>query len=93
MWKGSGLMAKKTFEQSLKELEHIVHELESGDLPLEKAIKKFEEGMMLSKACSDMLDETEQKITLLLKDESGNVLEKPFLENAFAESDESDKYV
>jgi exodeoxyribonuclease VII small subunit len=74
-------MAKKTFEQSLKELEQIVHEMESGDLPLDKAIKKFEEGMMLSKSCSEMLDETEKKITLLLKDQAGNLYEKPFMED------------
>ena len=81
-------MAKKTFEQSIRDLEQIVHELESGDLPLEKAIKKFEEGMMLSKSCSEMLDETEKKITLLLKDQAGNLFEKPFTENALTESDE-----
>ena len=40
-------MAKKTFEQSMQQLEQIVQELESGDLPLEKAIKKFEEGTQL----------------------------------------------
>jgi exodeoxyribonuclease VII small subunit len=90
MWKGRELMAKKTFEQSMKELEHIVHELESGDLPLEKALKKFEEGMMLSKACSGMLDETEKKITLLLKDQAGNVFEKPFIDNALPGIDEAD---
>ena len=38
-------MAKKNFEQSMKQLEKIVQELESGDLPLEKAIKKFEEAL------------------------------------------------
>ena len=54
-------MAKRTFEQSMKQLEQIVQELESGDLPLEKAIKKFEEGIQLSKSCSKMLDETEKK--------------------------------
>ena len=40
-------MAQKTFEQSMKQLEQIVKELEDGDLPLEKALKKFEEGMKL----------------------------------------------
>ena len=74
-------MAKKTFEQSLKQLEQIVHELESGDLPLEKAIKKFEEGIQLSKICSEMLEETEKKITVLLKDQQGNISEKPFLDD------------
>lgn len=71
-------MAKKTFEQSLKQLEKIVQELESGDLPLEKAIKKFEEGIQLSKFCSRKLDETEKRIHLLMRDEEGDVKEAPF---------------
>jgi exodeoxyribonuclease VII small subunit len=71
-------MAKKTFEQSLKQLEEIVQELESGDLPLEKALKKFEEGIQLSKICSRTLDETEQKISILLKGQDGGIIEKPF---------------
>ena len=64
----------------MKQLEQIVHELESGDLPLEKAIKKFEEGIQLSKSCSEMLEETEKKITILLKDQEGNISERPFME-------------
>ena len=71
-------MAKKSFEQSLRQLEKIVQELESGDLPLEKAIKKFEEGIQLSKFCSRKLDETEERINLLMQDDSGEVTEVPF---------------
>jgi exodeoxyribonuclease VII small subunit len=71
-------MAKKTFEQIMQQLEQIVEELEAGDLPLEKAMKKFEEGMKYSKQCTDLLEETEKKITLLLQKENGNVEEKPF---------------
>lgn len=71
-------MAKKTFEQSMKQLEQLVQELESGDLPLEKAIKKFEEGIQLTKICARKLDETEKKISLLVEDEDGNVAESPF---------------
>jgi exodeoxyribonuclease VII small subunit len=71
-------MPKKTFEQSMKQLEQIVQELETGDLPLEKAIKKFEEGTQLSKFCSAKLDETEKKITLLMQDSAGTVSEHPF---------------
>jgi exodeoxyribonuclease VII small subunit len=71
-------MAKKTFEQSMKQLEQIVQELESGDLPLEKAIKKFEEGIQLSKFCSKKLEETEKKISILLKDTNGEITEAPF---------------
>jgi len=72
-------MAQKTFEQSMKQLERIVQELEEGDLPLEKAVKKFEEGIKLSKLCSAKLDETEKKISILLKNSEGQMTEKPFI--------------
>jgi len=72
-------MAKQTFEKAMEKLEKIVQELESSDLPLEKAIKKFEEGVQLSKFCSEKLDETEKKITILLKDQNAQVFEKPFI--------------
>ena len=72
-------MSKATFEQSMKKLEQTVQELESGDLPLEEAMQKFEEGIKLSRLCSEKLDETEKKITLLLQDQKGNVSEKPFI--------------
>ena len=71
-------MAKKTFEQAMKQLEQIVQELESGDMPLEKAIKKFEEGIQLTKFCARKLDETEKKVSILLKNTEGQVTEKPF---------------
>jgi exodeoxyribonuclease VII small subunit len=71
-------MAKQTFEKAMEQLEEIVQELESVDLPLEKAIKKFEEGVQLAKFCSDKLDETEKRISILLKDKNGHVIEKPF---------------
>jgi len=71
-------MAKKTFEQSIKQLEQIVTELEAGELPLEQAIKKFEEGMELSRFCSRKLEETERRITLLMQDSAGRSVEKPF---------------
>ena len=72
-------MAQKTFEQSMKQLEKIVQELEDGDLPLEKALKKFEEGIKLTKQCSAKLDETEKKVSILLKDTDGKMTEQPFM--------------
>jgi len=72
-------MAKQTFEDAMNKLEQIVKELESTDLPLDKAIKKFEEGVQLSKFCSEKLDETEKRVTILLKDRNGSVFEKPFI--------------
>jgi exodeoxyribonuclease VII small subunit len=72
-------MAAQTFEKAMEKLEEIVQELESVDLPLEKAIKKFEEGVQLAKFCSDKLDETEKRINILLKDQNNQVIEKPFI--------------
>ncbi len=79
-------MAKLTFEEAMKQLEQIVQELESGDLPLEKAILKYEEGVRLSRFCSEKLDETEKRITIL-QDQEGNVLEKPFMQENESEED------
>ena len=71
-------MAKKTFEQAMKQLEQIVQDLESGDMPLEKAIKTFEDGILLSKFCSEKLDETEKRITILMQSPDGELSEVPF---------------
>ena len=71
-------MAQKTFEKTMERLEEIVAELEAGDIPLEKALKKFEEGIKLAKFCSDKLDETEKKVMILLENRNGVIQEKPF---------------
>jgi exodeoxyribonuclease VII small subunit len=73
-------MAKLTFENAMKRLEGIVEALERGDLGLDDALKKFQEGIKLSTFCSNKLDETERKVALLLKDEEGNIREEPFQE-------------
>ena len=63
-------MAKqKTFENAMKDLESIVRELESKDLSLDEALKKFQQGMKLSKFCSKKLDESEKKVSQLIKDD------------------------
>jgi len=84
-------MAKKTFEQAMKQLEQIVQDLESGDMPLEKAIKTFEEGIQLSKFCSEKLDETEKRITILMQNSDGELSEAPFSgeNDELAEDDEA----
>ena len=74
-------MATQTFETALKKLEKIVEELETGDLPLEKSLKKFEEGIELSRFCSKKLEETEAKVTQLVKDANGNTTEMPLDED------------
>ncbi|CEH32168.1 exodeoxyribonuclease VII small subunit [Aneurinibacillus migulanus] len=67
---------KKTevpFEEAMKQLEEVVQQLEAGDVPLEKAIALFQEGMELSKQCSEKLTDVEQKIEMLLEQEGERV--------------------
>ena len=68
--------AKKfNLEKALSDLEELVEELESGDLPLEKAMKKFEEGIKLTRGCQTALKEAEQKVEILLQSAGGEELE------------------
>lgn len=66
-----------SFEQAMDKLEQIVSMLESGDVPLEKAIELFQEGMALSHLCGQKLEQVEQKIETLLE-ENGSFVKKPF---------------
>lgn len=61
-------MKELNFEESMESLEKIVQELETGDLNLDDSIKKFEEGMKISKECNKFLEEAEKKITVLIND-------------------------
>ena len=71
-------MAGLKFEAALEKLENIVNDLESGDVALEEALKKYEEGIKLARSCQVQLDDAEQKIKLLSRDTKGNFLEKDF---------------
>jgi exodeoxyribonuclease VII small subunit len=75
------MTAKKTvnLEKALNQLEELVEELESGDLPLEKAMKKFEEGIKLTRGCQAALKEAEQKVDILLKSAGGEEQLEEFL--------------
>lgn len=79
-WKEGNVLVMKeqTYEDSMKELEQVVKELESGELSLDESIKKFEKGMELSKHCSSLLEDAEKKITLLIERENGEIVEEPF---------------
>jgi exodeoxyribonuclease VII small subunit len=66
------------FEDSLKQLETIVNQLEKGDLPLEDSIKLFEEGIQLSSVCKEELDTAEGKVQILLKQRDGSMKAEPF---------------
>ena len=67
-----------TFEESLKNLEPIVDQLEKGDLPLEQSLKLFEEGVGLSAVCKQELDAAEGKVQLLIKQRDGSLKTEPF---------------
>jgi exodeoxyribonuclease VII small subunit len=61
------------FEEAVKKLESIVEAMESGDLPLESLLAKYEEGMKLAKVCHEKLAEAEVKIQQLEKTAAGEM--------------------
>ena len=65
------------FEECLQRLEKIVQELEKGDVPLEKSLTLFEEGMQLSATCRKELEDAEGKVEILLK-QNGKLHANPF---------------
>lgn len=64
----------QTFEASLAALEQIVRELERGDLPLEKSLALFEQGVRLSRECQERLQAAERRIEVLLRDGEGRAV-------------------
>lgn len=79
-------MEELTFEQAMERLEWIVNKLEGGNVPLEKAIDLFQEGMKLANRCHLKLENIEQKIEVLIE-KDGEFIKKPF--NAPEEKDEN----
>ena len=65
------------FEDCLQRLEQIVDELEKGNVPLEQALKLFEEGVQLSASCRKELEEAEGKVEILLK-QNGKLQPEPY---------------
>ena len=66
------------FEKALERLEKIVEELEAGNIPLEEALKKYEEGVRLSRACAEKLSQAEKKIQILTKTLDGSLKREDF---------------
>ena len=64
---------ESTFDESLRRLEQIVEQMEQGDIPLEASLKLYEEGIALSKACAQKLQQAELTIKRLGKDLEGNL--------------------
>jgi exodeoxyribonuclease VII small subunit len=68
----------QNFETSLEQLERIVRELERGDLPLEKSLELLEQGVKLSRACQERLNEAERRIEILTRDNQGRATVSAF---------------
>ncbi len=67
------------FEKKIEKLESIVDQMEKGDLSLEKALSSFEEGVKLSKECSEELENAEQKVKMLIGlDKNGDAVTQNF---------------
>jgi len=62
----------------LEALEQIVQQLESGDLPLEKSLELFEQGIRLSRECQDRLTQAERRIEILMRDNQGRPVTSAF---------------
>jgi exodeoxyribonuclease VII small subunit len=74
-----------SFEEALQKLEASVQQLESGDLSLEQALETFEQGVKMSRLCSQKLEESEKKVELLLKVEDGKAQTALFDMNSLSE--------
>lgn len=66
---------EKTFEEGICELEKIVKDLESGNMTLDESMKMFEDGMKISKHCTELLESAEKKITMILE-KNGELIEE-----------------
>lgn len=71
-------MKEINFEETMQRLEQITAELEKGELTLDESVKKFEEGIKLSKECNKILEDSEKRINILIN-EDGNITEDNFL--------------
>lgn len=78
-------MAEIKFEEALKKLERIVEDLEKGDLSLDEALKKYQEGIGLSRLCSQRLENAKKRIDLLVKNKKGEFELKPLDETKIDE--------
>lgn len=66
-----------SFEKNLERLDAIVHQLEDADLPLERALQLYEEGMKLSETCHKQLEEAEGRVEIVMKKAGGKVVTAP----------------
>ena len=87
----NGQEQARSFEASLEALEQIVRQLEDGDLPLDKSLELFEQGIRLSRECQDRLSQAERRIEILLRDNQGRPAASPFKEPPSEARDTSER--
>lgn len=75
----------KTFEEKLNRLEATIKELESGELGLDEAVKKYKEGIELAKSCHKELEEAEELVVKIMKDDGMS----DYIDDSGEEDDES----
>jgi len=83
-------MAEIKFEKAMNRLEHIVEELEKGELDIDKSLEIFEEGIKMSRVCSKKLSEAEQKIEKLTKNQKGELVTELFPTGVDEDTDDED---
>jgi exodeoxyribonuclease VII small subunit len=81
-------LEKMTFEEAMERLEATVHSMESGDLPLDQIIERYEEGMKLVEFCGERLKAASKKVELLTQTASGT-LKSSVLEESETDSNKS----
>ncbi len=82
-------MAEMKFEEALKKLEKIVSDLENGKYSLDESLKRFEEGIKLTRLCSKKLEQAHKRVQMLVKGSSGELEEKPFENDEAGENESS----
>jgi len=74
----NNLSEKRSFENSLQELQRIVYELQSGEIPLEKTVQLYQQGVTLRRECQERLVEAERLIETLSRDDTGRPVTQAF---------------
>jgi exodeoxyribonuclease VII small subunit len=78
--RGENVSTKKiSFEEAFEQLEEIVENMEKGNMTLEDSLNNYQKGIELIKFCSKKIEDTERKITIITKNESGDIIESEFI--------------
>lgn len=68
-----------SFEQGIEKLEQIINDLDKNDVPLDRALELFDQGIGLVKHCNSLLNSAEEQIKVLLEDKNGEFMTEQFM--------------